>query len=181
MFVYLQTTPSHYADLSESIELLNACQVYDAECVSKIKTILSIIFIFTIWGCVSSAYPIILWWSRECVLYLIIIIKPEVWTINHCLGLGHETMVCAVCLTMFLLLVITCPKCAHKTLKYHYGYVSTQRHLNLAPQAVNSLLGSRWQTFSPSGYTTSPVEKGTWAKCIRNQYSCGPFYSHGLA
>ena len=68
---------------------------------SKIKTILSIIFIFTIWGCVSSAYPI-LWWSRECVLYLIIIIKPEVWIINHCLGLGHETMVCAVCLTMFL-------------------------------------------------------------------------------
>ena len=75
--------------------------IYDAECVSKIKTILSIIFIFTIWGCVSSAYPI-LWWSRECVLYLIIIIKPEVWIINHCLGLGHETMVCAVCLTMFL-------------------------------------------------------------------------------
>ena len=69
---------------------------------SKIKTILSIIFIFTIWGCVSSAYPILLWWSRECVLYLIIIIKPEVWIINHCLGLGHETMVCAVCLTMFL-------------------------------------------------------------------------------
>ena len=68
--------------------------------VSKIKTILSIIFIFTIWGCVSSAYPILLWWSRECVLYLIII-KPEVWIINHCLGLGHETMVCAVCLTMF--------------------------------------------------------------------------------
>ena len=54
------------------------------------------------WGCVSSAYPIILWWSRECVLYLIIIIKPEVWIINHCLGLGHETMVCAVCLTMLL-------------------------------------------------------------------------------
>ena len=25
-----------------------------------------------------------------------------VWIINHCLGLGHETMVCAVCLTMFL-------------------------------------------------------------------------------
>ena len=63
---------------------------------------ISIIFIFTIWGCVSSAYPILLWWSRECVLYLIIIIKPEVWIINHCLGLGHETMVCAVCLTMFL-------------------------------------------------------------------------------
>ena len=53
----------------------------------------------------SSAYPILLWWSRECVLYLIIIIKPEVWIINHCLGLGHETMVCAVCLTMFFFLL----------------------------------------------------------------------------
>ena len=26
--------------------------------------------------------------------------KLEVWTINHCLGLGHETMVCAVCLSV---------------------------------------------------------------------------------
>ena len=50
----------------------------------------------------SSAYPFFLWWSWECVLCLIIIIKPEVWIINHFLGLGHETMVCAVCLTMFL-------------------------------------------------------------------------------
>ena len=54
------------------------------------------------WGCVSSAYTFLLWWSWECVLYLIIIIKPEAWIINHCLELGHETMVCAVCLTMFL-------------------------------------------------------------------------------
>ena len=66
------------------------------------SAILSTSPLITIWGCVSSAYPILLWWSRECVLYLIIIIKPEVWIINHCLGLGHETMVCAVCLTMFL-------------------------------------------------------------------------------
>ena len=57
--------------------------------------------LYSLYGAVRSAYPIILWWSRECVLYLIIIIKPEVWIINHCLGLGHETMVCAVCLTMF--------------------------------------------------------------------------------
>ena len=37
------------------------------------------------------------------ILFLIIIIKSEVWTINHCLGLGHETMVSAVCLSIFLL------------------------------------------------------------------------------
>ena len=59
-------------------------------------------FIQYIWGCGFSAYPICLSWLWECVLYLIIIIKSEVWIVNHCLGLGHETMVCAVCLTMFL-------------------------------------------------------------------------------
>ena len=41
--------------------------------------------------------------ARECVLYPIIIIQSEVWFINYCLGLGHETMVRAVCLTMFLI------------------------------------------------------------------------------
>ena len=39
--------------------------------------------------------------ERICILCLIIIIKSEVWTITHCLGLGHETMVCAVCLSIF--------------------------------------------------------------------------------
>ena len=38
---------------------------------------------------------------RICVLYLIII-KSEVWTISCSLELGHETMICAVCLAMFL-------------------------------------------------------------------------------
>ena len=36
------------------------------------------------------------------ILCLIIIIKSEVWTITHCLRLGHETMVSAVCLSIFL-------------------------------------------------------------------------------
>ena len=44
-----------------------------------------------------------LWWLREYILCLIIIIiKLEVWTITHCLGLGHETMVSTVCLSRFL-------------------------------------------------------------------------------
>ena len=43
-----------------------------------------------------------LWWLREYTLCLVIIIKLEVWTIIHCIGLGHETMVCAVCLSIFL-------------------------------------------------------------------------------
>ena len=57
--------------------------------------------IYNIWGCVFSVYPIPLW-LREYTLCLIIIIKSEVWPIIHCLGLGHETMVCVVCLSIFL-------------------------------------------------------------------------------
>ena len=46
------------------------------------------------------------------ILCLIIIIKSEVWTNTHCLGLGHETMVSAVCFSIFFWL---CPDhCMHK-------------------------------------------------------------------
>ena len=40
--------------------------------------------------------------ERIYILCFIIIIKSEVWTITLCLGLGHETMVSAVCLSIFL-------------------------------------------------------------------------------
>ena len=40
--------------------------------------------------------------ERIYIHCLIIIIKSEVWTITNCLGLGHETMVSAVCLSIFL-------------------------------------------------------------------------------
>ena len=40
--------------------------------------------------------------SSPISLVIIVIIKSEVWTITHYLGLGHETMVSAVCLSIFL-------------------------------------------------------------------------------
>ena len=40
-------------------------------------------------------------WENIYILCLIIIIKSEVWTITRCLGSGHETMECAVCLSTF--------------------------------------------------------------------------------
>ena len=49
------------------------------------------------------------------VLYLIRIIKSAVWPICHCLGLGQEAMVCAVCHFIF---VCTCCTKAHG---YMYG------------------------------------------------------------
>ena len=39
---------------------------------------------------------------RIRVLHLIIIIKSEIWPIHHCLCIGNETVVCTVCLTIFL-------------------------------------------------------------------------------
>ena len=39
--------------------------------------------------------------ERIYILSLIIIIKSEVWTITHCSGLGHETMVSAACISIF--------------------------------------------------------------------------------
>ena len=39
---------------------------------------------------------------RIRVLYFTTIIKPEVWPICHCLGLGHKTMLYSVCLCIYL-------------------------------------------------------------------------------
>ena len=94
IIIIVQTYP-------RTLNLWYACQIYFVECVSKIKHIFSVIQIYHIWGCVFSVYPFPLWWLKEYTLCLIIIIKSEVWTIIHCLGLGHETMVCAVCLSKF--------------------------------------------------------------------------------
>ena len=44
--------------------------------------------------------------ERIYILCLIFIIKSEVWTITHCLGSGHETMVSTVCLSIFFWNVI---------------------------------------------------------------------------
>ena len=44
---------------------------------------------------------------RIYILCLIIIIKSEVWAITHCLGLGNDTMVCTVCLSIFLFFWLT--------------------------------------------------------------------------
>ena len=52
--------------------------------------------------CVFSLPISLVMIERINILCLIIIIKSKVWTITHCLGLGHETMVCAVCLSIFL-------------------------------------------------------------------------------
>ena len=56
--------------------------------------------------------------ERICMFCLIIIIKSKVWTVTHCLGLGHETLVCAVCLTVLLCTIVFLDPCnAHHIYK----------------------------------------------------------------
>ena len=80
------------------------------------------------------------------IVCLIIIIKSEVRTITHCLGLGHETMVCAVCLSIFLWICHMAgllrgtfvswwylpriwPSVTHMQHHYHAGYPTDDWHL----------------------------------------------------
>ena len=82
---------------SEDIELTKCPS--DIFCrVCKITHILSVIH-YTIYGAVCFQFTS---FPCEYILCLTIIIKSKVWTINHCLKLGHETMVCAVCLSIFV-------------------------------------------------------------------------------
>ena len=52
--------------------------------------------------CVFSLSISLVMIERIYTLFYFIIIKSDAWTIILCLGLGHETMVCAVCLSIFL-------------------------------------------------------------------------------
>ena len=104
VFVFLYNTPScyhHCANLSEDIELIKCLSdIFCWVCEYDWAYFLSYP-LYNIRDCVFSVHPFPLWWLREYTLCLIIIIKSEVWTIFHCLGLGHETMVCALYLSIF--------------------------------------------------------------------------------
>ena len=77
--------------------------MYFVERVSKIKHILSVLSVIQYVGLRVFSLPIpFVMIERIYMLCLIIIIKSEVRTITHYVGLGHETMVCAVCLSIFL-------------------------------------------------------------------------------
>ena len=94
-----------FAIINRAIKGLHCSLFLWTDCVWVRFIIYSPISNIHVWDCVFSAYPFPLWWLREYTLCLIVIIKSEVWTtcIIHCLGLGHQTMVCAVCLSLFLL------------------------------------------------------------------------------
>ena len=112
----------------------NVCQVYSVECVSKIKSILSIIVFMQYMSLGIFSTPICLVMIVIIsVIYVIIIITLEVCIIIYCLGLDHETMACTVCFVMFLYLYMQTIKILH--LSYPLWYWN---HHN----CVNSMVAS---------------------------------------
>ena len=104
---YLFVCTSHhlifitYQSYLKTLNLINVRYIYFVECVRlSIFSKLSIIQYMGL--CVFSLPVSFVMIERIYILCLIIIIKSEVWTIIHCLGSGNETMVCALCLAIFL-------------------------------------------------------------------------------
>ena len=106
-FVCLYIIPSHYHHCANFIWKHWTWKMpvrYNLSSVWVRLSILSQLSIIQYVGlCVFSLPTSFVMIERIYILCLIIIIKSEVWTINHCLGLGHETIVCPVCLSIFLL------------------------------------------------------------------------------
>ena len=102
----LYITPSHYHHCANFIWRHWTYKMPVRYSLSSVWVILSICSQLTIIQyvglCVFSLPIPFVMIERIYILCLIIIIKSEIWTITHCLGLGHETMVCAVCLSIFL-------------------------------------------------------------------------------
>ena len=125
ILVCLYSTPSHYhhcANLSEGIERIKCLShTYFVFCrVCKIKHILSVIH-FTICGAVCFRLLIsVMMIERIYILCLIIILKSEVWASTRCLGLCHETMVSAVCLSIFLSRVSFIMFLSHHEMKHNH-------------------------------------------------------------
>ena len=106
VFVCLYITPSHYHHCANFIWRHRTYKMPARYILSSVWVRLSIFsqlsIIQYVGLCVFSLPISFVIIERKYTFCLIIIIKSEVWAITHCLGLGHETMVCAVCLSIFL-------------------------------------------------------------------------------
>ena len=123
---------------------------------------------------VEACHNIILWnvilhialqWWQICqiwtnktiaigILCLIITIKLEVWTITHCFGLGHETMVCTVCLSIFLWSVY----CINRKLAMPYSVIK-EEYFSV--------------TITTLVYVTRSDGIFAWHPCISHYDTCG--------
>ena len=105
--VCLYSIPSHHHHCANLCEVIELPVRYILSSVWVRLSIFSPLSIIQYVGLYVFSLPISLVMIARIYIYiyiycLIIIIKAVVWTITHCLGLGHETMVSTVCLSIFL-------------------------------------------------------------------------------
>ena len=101
VFVCLNITPSHYHNCANFIWRHWTCKMpvrYNLTSVWIRLNIFSKLSIIQYMGlCVFSLPISFVMIEIIYIVCFLIIIKSEIWTITYWLGLGHETMVCAVC------------------------------------------------------------------------------------
>ena len=102
VLVCLYITPSHYYHCAD-IGLKKVPVGYIVLSVWVRLSIFAQLSIIQYMGrCVFNLPISLVMIGRIYILCLIIIIKSEVWIIIYCLGLGHKTMVYAVCLYILI-------------------------------------------------------------------------------
>ena len=134
VFVCLYITPSHYHYCANFIWRHWTYKMpvrYNLSSVWVRLSIFSQLSIIQYVGLYVFSLPIsFVMIERIYILCLIIIIKSEVWTITHCLVLGHETMVCTVCFFYILIIMITsmhCTSCYIKPFQRNFDFRTNLR------------------------------------------------------
>ena len=123
------STPSHYhhcANLFEGMVHIKCLSRYIFSSVWVRLSIFSPLYIIQYVGLYVFSLPISLVMIGRIYILCLIIIKPNVWTITHCLGLGREPMVSAVCHSIFLFIywwlklsAFFCAECLIKLINGH--------------------------------------------------------------
>ena len=105
VFVCLYITPYHYHHCANFIWKYWTYKMpvrYNLSSVGVRLSIFSQLSIIQYVGLCVFSLPISFVMIEIIYILCLIIIKSEIWTITHYLGLGHKTMVCALCLSIFL-------------------------------------------------------------------------------
>ena len=110
--------------------------------------------------------------ERIYILSIIVIIKSEVWTITHCLGLGHETMVCAVCLSIFFVIYLCINFYAESITQKYY---QNQSHNDLKNQEY--IFHKQNPAFLCQYVSMIPVNMILMKSYNESQWSAPPCYS----
>ena len=139
----------------------------DNECVSNIKFILWVIF-YAIYGAVCIQLTHLCYDNCEntCTLSYCHH-RIGIWSICHCLGSGHATMVCAVCLPIFL--------CSTKISFFHQHFIGSS--INIQTHA----LPWTWSRAFSASETKPPQTQHHFHTPLDNlPYVHNPFEQNGI-